>query len=69
MKRITLNIEEENYQAFLDFLKTLNYVSISEGYEIPESQKAEVNERLEEIEKGIMKTRSWEEAKKDIFKK
>ncbi|MFZ6053146.1 addiction module protein [Halocola ammonii] len=69
MKRITLNIEEENYQAFLDFLKTLSYVSISEGYKIPESHKAEVNERLEEIEKGNMKTRSWEEAKKDIFKK
>jgi|AntRauTorcE11897_2_1112592.scaffolds.fasta_scaffold29348_2 hypothetical protein len=69
MKRITLNIEEENYQAFLNFLKTLNYVSISEGYEIPESHKTEVKERLEEIEKGNIKTRSWEEAKKDIFKK
>lgn len=68
MKQIILNIEESKFKTFLSFIKTLDYVSISDD-EAPTWQQEEVNKRLQLIEKGEMKTRSWDEAKKDIFKK
>jgi len=37
--------------------------------DVPQWQKDAVAGRLELIEKGEMKTRSWQEAKKEIFKK
>jgi hypothetical protein len=30
MKQLTLNISENNYHAFLEFMKTLDYVEVSE---------------------------------------
>jgi hypothetical protein len=47
----------------------LDYVSINQEDAIPQWQQDEVNRRLQLIDKGEMKTRSWNEAKKDIFKK
>ena len=67
MKQIVLNIEESKLKAFLDFIKTLDYVSVSKGEAIPAWQQDEVNRRIQLVEKGEMKTRNWEEAKKDIF--
>lgn len=70
MKQVTLNIMDSKFKAFLDFIKTLDYVSIKkEEGTIPQWQQDEVNERLELINNGEMKIRSWNEAKKDIFKK
>lgn len=69
MKQITLNIEESKFKAFFSFIKTLDYVSISDEEAIAEWQQEEVNKRVQLIEKGEMKTRSWEKAKEDIFKK
>lgn len=37
--------------------------------DIPQWQKDVLDKRMEAIEKGTMKMRSWEEAKKEIFKK
>lgn len=69
MKKVTLNVEESKFKAFLTFIKTLDYVSVSDELDIPLEQQHEVERRLKLIEKGEMKTRSWDEAKKDIFKK
>lgn len=69
MKKLILNIEESKFKAFLTFIKTLDYVSVSKEEAIPERQKEEVEQRMELIEKGKMKVRSWDEAKKDVFKK
>lgn len=69
MKHLILHIEESKYKAFLSFIQTLDYVSISTEDEIPQWQQDEVNRRLKLVEKGEMKTRNWEEAKQDIFKK
>ncbi|WP_372946763.1 hypothetical protein [Mariniphaga sp.] len=38
MKQLTLNIKESKFQAFLDFIKTLDYV------EIPQAEKKALNE-------------------------
>lgn len=70
MKQLILNIEDDKFRAFLSFIKTLNYVSVSkENHIIPERQQKEVNRRMQLLEKGEMKTREWDEARKDIFKK
>jgi len=69
MKQITLNIADKKFKAFLEFIKTLDYVSISKEEEIPDWQQEEVKKRLDLVDKGEMKTRSWDKAEKDIFKK
>ena len=69
MKKLTLNIDENRFATFLSFIKTLDYVSVAEEEDIPRSQKDEVNKRIEQVQNGDMKTRSWEEAKEDIFKR
>ena len=69
MKKLILNIEESKFKAFLSFIKTLDYVSVSKEEAVPEWQQDEVNKRLDLIEKGEMKARSWDKAKEDIFKK
>lgn len=66
--KITLDIQDRQFDTFLSFIKTLDYVSIHKDDAIPQWQQDEVNKRLQLIEKGEMKTRSWNEAKKDIFK-
>jgi hypothetical protein len=46
MKQLTLNIVESKFQAFLEFIKTLDYV------EIPEADKkalAELQQSLNEV--------------------
>jgi hypothetical protein len=68
--KITLDIKDSKFNAFLAFIKTLDYVSVNkEDESIPQWQEEEVNKRLAKIEKGDMNTRNWNEAKKDIFKK
>ncbi len=69
MKQITLNIPESKFKIFLDFIRGLDYVSISNENDIPLDQQLEVNRRMDAIEKGEIRLRSWEEAEKDIFKK
>jgi len=67
MKQITLNIPESKFKIFLDFIRGLDYVSISNENDIPLDQQLEVNRRMDAIEKGEIRLRSWEEAEKDIF--
>jgi hypothetical protein len=69
MTQITLNIEDDKFKAFMEFIKTLNYVSVSKEENIPVWQMEEVESRLDKIKNGKMTTRLWSEAKNDIFKK
>ena len=63
MKQITLNVDESKFKAFLSFIKTLDYVSVSGEMDIPVEQQQEVNRRAKQIEEGKMKTKSWKDAK------
>lgn len=47
--RITLDIKESRLSTFLAFIKTLDYVSISEN-EIPQWQIEEVNKQMKAYE-------------------
>jgi len=67
--KITLDIQKSKFNTFLEFIKTLDYVSVKNEDIVPQWQQEEVNKRLQLIEKGEMKTRSWDKAKTDIFKK
>lgn len=67
MKQIILNIEESKFKAFSAFIKTLDYVSVSNAEDISAQQQEEVAARLALVENGEMKTRTWDEAKKEIF--
>ena len=67
--RISLDIQNNRFAPFLSFIKTLDYVSISQQDLIPLWQQEEVNRRLQLIEKGEMKTRSWNEAQRILFKR
>ncbi|MGM0479068.1 MAG: addiction module protein [Bacteroidota bacterium] len=69
MKQITLNIDETKFKAFLSFIKTLDYVSVSDEIDIPIEQQQEAERRLKLVQEGKMKTRSWNQAKQDIFKR
>lgn len=69
MKQITLNIDESKFKAFLSFIKTLDYVSVSDEIDIPLEQQQEAERRLKLVQEGKMKTRSWNQAKQDIFKR
>ncbi|HUH72822.1 MAG TPA: addiction module protein [Chitinophagales bacterium] len=69
MKQLTLNIDENKFNTFLSFIKTLDYVSISNEEEIPSWQQDEVNRRIQLIESGEMKMHKWSDVKNEIFKK
>ena len=67
--KITLDIRDNQFDTFLNFIKTLDYVSVHDEENIPEWQQQEVNNRITAINNDKMKTRSWDEAQKEIFKK
>ena len=58
------DLTEEQKQGIERGLK-----DIEQGRTIPQWQQDEVNRRLQLIEKGEIKTRSWNEAKKHVFKR
>ncbi len=67
----TIYIDESNKyaKAFLSYLKSLDFVRIEEKEEvvIPQSQINETRRRISLINSGEITTRSWDEAKKEIF--
>jgi len=67
--KVTLDIQDNRFDTFLEFIKTLDYVSVKEEDAIPQWQQDEVNKRLELVINDKMEIRSWYEAKEDIFRK
>ena len=53
MKQLTLNIVDSKFQAFLDFIKTLDYV------EIPEADK----KSLDELQNSLNQVKMMQEGK------
>lgn len=64
----TIYIDENNKsaKAFLSYVSTLDFVKIEENT-IPKSQINETRRRIALINSGEIKTRSWDEAKREIF--
>ena len=65
-KTITLQIEDQKFDTFRSFIETLDYVSVIDD-DLPKWQKEEIDKRLKLLDSGKLSSRSWKEAKKDIF--
>ena len=63
MTQITLNIDDDKINVFLEYIKTLNYVSITTSEEIPQWQINEVMNVVHDIDAGYAKTEDWETVK------
>ena len=68
MKQVVIHVDEESYEGFLTFLKSLDFVQI-ENEAIPEWQQNEVAERKAAYEAGTLLSKKWKEAQRDIFKR
>lgn len=66
--RVTLNIQDDRLESFLKHIENLEYAQIIEKNPTSEQQE-EILKRMEAVRSGKMKSRSWEEAKRDIFKR
>lgn len=66
--RVTLDIDETKLSSFLEQLNGLDYVQLVVD-DISREQELETLSRWEAIESGKIGTRSWEEAKSDVFKR
>ena len=67
--KITIDIKEQQYQTFLNFIKTLDYVSINVENPVPDWQQKETEKRKQMINSGEMKTHNWEDVEKELFYK
>ncbi|MBI2258787.1 MAG: addiction module protein [Flavobacteriia bacterium] len=69
MKQVILNIEDDKLLAFMNFIKTLNYVSIEKESDLTDWQIQQLDLALEEHQNGKANYVDWEDAKKDLFEK
>lgn len=70
MKKVTLSVEDEKLKTLLEIIGSLDYVTVCEPDDhLIKLQEKEIAKRNELITSGKMKTRSWEEAEKEIFRK
>lgn len=69
--KITLSFDENNekVQAFLNFIKTLDFINLERNDDIPQWQKDELDGYLEEHHNGTAEYVDWEDAKKSLFEK
>jgi len=68
MKEITLRISESKLSFFIELVKQLG-VEVVEDTPIPQWQKDQVRQSIQEIEDGTAELTEWETIKKDIFEK
>ncbi|MFA9214099.1 MAG: hypothetical protein ACEQSR_09690 [Candidatus Methylacidiphilales bacterium] len=66
MTQLVLNIEDDKLNTFIEFINTLDYVSVETT--ISDYQMGEVGARLQMLNDGEMKIRPWEDAQNDVFK-
>jgi len=66
MKQITLNINDSNFETFLEFIKTLDYVDIIDSSEISEEHQQLVMDRFEKYKTDPNRLLDWDEAQKDL---
>jgi hypothetical protein len=69
MTQVILNVEDDKLKAFIEFIKTLNYVSLSKSDDIPLWQIEEATKSITQIDNGTAKTEDWSVVKKRLFDK
>jgi len=67
--KVTVDIDDQHYEEFLELLKTLDYAKASQEYEIPQWQQDMVMERAAKIDRGEMELHDIDEVMKRVFGK
>lgn len=68
MKEIILKVPDHKVDFVMELIEQVG-LDLYEKPEISKEQREEVKKRLELVDGGEMSTRSWMEAKKEIFKR
>lgn len=66
MKEITLRISDSKLSFFMELVKQLG-VEVVDDSPIPQWQKDQVRQSIQEIKEGTAELTEWEAIKKDIF--
>ncbi len=61
MKQLTINIKDNKYQTFLEFIKTLDYVEVTEADQESVEQLGKSLEQVDLMKKGKMNKQSAED--------
>ena len=67
--KLTIEIPDQRVEEFILYIKNLGYITWNEPNEIPFAQQAETKHRLEMLENGTMKTRSWKSFEEEYTKR
>jgi len=67
--KVTVDIDDQHYEEFLELLKTLDYAKASQEYEIPQWQQDMVMERAAKIDRGEMELHGIDVVMKRVFGK
>ena len=65
--KITIDIEENQFNTFLQFIRTLDYVRVENEEKLLDAQVFETRKRMDALERGEMKKKLWSEAKENLF--
>ena len=67
----TFHIDDSDSKAkaLLEFIKTLDFVSVEENNNIPAWQQKEVLQNLQEIKEGKAELIDWDTTKQDLYKR
>jgi len=65
--KVTVDIDDQHYEEFMELLKTLDYARASQEYEIPEWQQNIVRERFEKIDRGETELHDIDDVMKRVF--
>jgi hypothetical protein len=66
--KVTLDIQDNKFNTFLEFIKTLDYVSVKKDDVIPQWQMNEVEKRLQDHKKNPERAMDFGAAMDDVEK-
>ncbi len=69
MKEITIKVPDKKLGFFMELVKQLGIEVTKEDTVIPEWQKKQLDEAIEEHESGKVNYTDWEDVKKNLFAK
>lgn len=65
--KITVDIDDQHYEEFMELLNTLDYARADQQYEIPQWQQDLVMERVAKIDSGEMKLIEVDDMLRQVF--
>jgi len=67
--KVTVDIDDQHYEEFMELLKTFDYARANNQYEIPQWQQDMVRERFEKIDRGEMELHEVDDVMNRVFGK